>query len=473
VAWDRPLHTAIKTSGKGRQGNKGDGMAVDPQLLYDLLQKARARGATAGDALMVENDAFDVEVRLSDVDKIQQAQQKRLGLRLFFGQRSATTSTSDLSKASLERLLDDTCALAQAMAEDPFAGLPDPQNNATEIPDLDLWDPALERLPVAERTAMATAAERAALDYDPRITNSEGGGYSSALSQVLYVNSHGFMGQYRAASANLSVTAIAADSQGMQRDYWYSAARKLAGLQSPASIGQEAARGALRRLGARKVSTQKVPVIFDARTASGLLGHLCSAVSGSALYRGASFLLNQLGEQIAPPDFTVYDDGTLAAALGSKPFDGEGLPTRRTTVVAGGVLQSYLLDTYTARKLAMRSTGNAARSAGEQPSVSPTNFYLVPGPYTPEAIIASVPHGLYVTELIGFGVNQVSGDYSRGAVGLWIEHGELAYPVEEVTIAGNLRQMFATITMIGNDLDLCRRVAAPTLKIAEMTVAGN
>jgi PmbA protein len=204
-----------------------------------------------------------------------------------------------------------------------------------------------------------------------------------------------------------------------------------------------------------------------------LLGHLCAAVSGGAIYRRASFLLDRLGERIAPPDFTVYDHGTLPATLGAKPFDGEGLPTRQTTVVECGVLRSYLLDTYAARKLGMHSTGNASRSAGEPPGVSPTNFYLEPGAHTPEEIIASVPHGLYVTELIGFGVNQVSGDYSRGAVGLWIEHGELAYPVEEITIAGNLRQMLASIAMIGNDLNLRWKVAAPTLKIAEMTVAGS
>jgi PmbA protein len=269
------------------------------------------------------------------------------------------------------------------------------------------------------------------------------------------------------------VTSIAADSNGMQRDYWFSAARKLDRLQAPIAIGQEAARRTLRRLGARKVSTQKVPVVFDPLTASSLLGHLCTAVSGSAIYRRASFLLDQLGEQIAPEGFTVYDDGTLPEALGSKPFDGEGLPTRRTTVVERGVWRSYLLDTYTARKLGLRSTGNAARSAGEPPGVSPTNFYLEPGPYTPQAIIASVPHGLYVTELIGFGVNQVTGDYSRGAVGIWIEHGELTHAVEEITIAGNLRQMLANIEMIGNDLDLRRKVTAPTLKIAEMTVAGT
>jgi PmbA protein len=448
-------------------------MTVDPSLVQDLLRTARTRGASGGDVLLVENDAFEVTVRLGEVEKIQHAHQKRLGLRLFFGRRSATTSTSDLSEASLERLLDDTCALARAVAEDPWAGLPEPEEMVETLPDLKLWDDALERLSVEERVAMAKAAEHAALDYDARITNSDGGEYSSSQARILYANSYGFVGQYRAGSVHLAVTTIASDHHGMQRDSWYSAARRLDRLHSPLVIGREAARRVLRRLGARKVSTQKVPVVFDPSTASSLLGHLCGAVSGSAIYRGVSFLLGQLGERIAPESFTVYDDGTLAGALGSKPFDGEGLPTRRTAVVERGVLCSYLLDTYTARRLGMCSTGNAARSAGDPPSVSPTNFYLVPGPYTPEEIIASVPCGLYVTELIGFGVNRVTGDYSRGAVGLWIEDGELTRAVEEISIAGNLRQMLAHIEMIGNDLDMRRKVAAPTLKVAEMTVAGN
>lgn len=448
-------------------------MATESHALQDLLAKARTRGATAGDVLLVENDAFEVEVRLGEVEKIQHSHQKRLGLRLFFGQRSATSSTADLSDVSLTRLLDDTCALAQAMAADACAGLPAPEETVITLPELDLWDDTLGRLPVEERTAMAKTAEQAALAYDARMTNSEGGTYQSSQSSVQYANSHGFTGQYRGNSVSLSVAAIASDSNGMQRDHWYSAARRLDRLQEPAAIGQEAARRALRRLRARKVSTQRVPVIFDPHTASSLLGHLCAAVSGSAIYRGMSFLLDQLGERIAPDGFTVYDDGTLLAALGSKPFDGEGLPTRRTAVVEQGILRSYLLDTYTARRLGLHSTGNAARSAGEAPGVSPTNFYLEPGAYTPEHIIASVQKGLYVTELIGFGVNPVTGDYSRGAAGLWIENGELTHAVEEITIAGNLRQMLAGIEMIGNDLELRRKVAAPTLKLSAMTVAGQ
>jgi PmbA protein len=391
---------------------------------------------------------------------------------LFFGQRSATTSTSDFTEASLRQLLDDTCALAQAMAADPMAGLPDPDDTIRDIPDLQLWDAALAQIPVEERTGMARATEQAALAYDPRITNSEGGEYSSSESSVLYANSHGFLGQYRTSSVQLAAVPIASDESGMQRDYWYSTARKFDRLDAPAEIGEEAARRALRRLGARRVPTQKVPVVFAPTIAGGLLGNLCSAISGSAIYRGASFLVDHLGERIAPDHVTVYDDGTLPMALGSKPFDGEGLPTRRTTVVENGVLRSYLLDTYSARKLGMQSTGNAARGAGDPPGVSPTNFYLKPGSHTPEELIASVPNGLYVTGLIGFGVNLVTGDYSRGASGLWIENGELTYPVEEITIAGNLRHMLADIEMIGNDLDMSRKIAAPTLKIGSMTIAG-
>ena len=448
-------------------------MAIDAQAVQDLLQTARSRGATGGDALLVDSTSFDTQVRLGDVETVQNSHQKRLGLRLFFGQRSATTSTSDFSPASLRQLLDDTCVLAQAMADDEHAGLPDADEAATSVPDLGLCDESLQQLPPAERIAMARQAEKAALDYDSRITNSEGGSYDSSQGEVTYVNSHGFVGQYSASLASMSVSSIASDASGMQSGSWFTAGRRLESLEAPDTLGREAARRTLRRLGARRVPTQKVPVVFEASIAAGLLNHLFSAVSGSAIYRAASFLTDSIGEKIAPDTVTVFDDGTLPGAPGSKPFDGEGLPTRRTAVVENGVLLTYLLDTYTGRKLGMRSTGNAARSAGDAPSVSPTNFFLVPGEATPEEIIASVPSGLYVTGLIGFGVNPVTGDYSRGASGLWIEGGELTYAVEEITIAGNLRQMLADIEMIGNDLDRRRRVMAPTLKIREMTIAGS
>lgn len=259
----------------------------------------------------------------------------------------------------------------------------------------------------------------------------------------------------------------------MQRDAWYDVQRKFSRLASAESVGQEATRRTVRRLGSRKVATKRVPVVFDQETAGGLLANLCSAVSGYGLYKRASFLLDQLGESVASDRMTVYDDGRLVGGLGSRPFDGEGLATRKNTIVERGILKSYLLDTYSGRKLGLPSTGNASRGVGESPSVGPTNFYLVPGEKSQQEIIGSIKEGLFVTELIGFGINMVTGDYSRGASGFWIENGELAYPVEEITIAGNLKQMLKDVELIGNDLVFRGRIASPTVKLAEMMVAGN
>ena len=290
---------------------------------------------------------------------------------------------------------------------------------------------------------------------------------------MLYANSLGFIGRYDTSSFSLSVVPVASQNGAMQRDYWYSAHRKLNGLEPAAVVGKKAAERAVRRLGAKRVKTQAAPVVFDAEMAASLLRHWAGAVSGSALYRKTSFLLDKLGEKIATAGVSIDDDARIPSALGSKPFDGEGLPTRRTPVVEDGVLTSYLLDTYSARKLGLRSTGSASRSFADAPVAGPTNFFLRPGDTSPEEIIRSVRSGLYVTELSGFGVNPVTGDYSRGAVGLWIENGELAYPVEEITIAGNLLEMFQHIEALGNDLKLRGTIAAPTLKIARMTIAGD
>ena len=266
---------------------------------------------------------------------------------------------------------------------------------------------------------------------------------------------------------------VAQTNGSMQRDFWYSTQRKFALLEAPEAVGRRAAERALRRLGARKIATREVPVVFDPEISATLLRHLSSALSGYSLYKGASFLAGKLGERIASELVSVVDDGTIPGALGSKPFDGEGLPVGKRRVVERGILKSYLLDTYSGRKLGLPSTGNASRSIGEPPGVSPTNFFLAAGSHSPEEIVASVEEGLYVTELIGFGVNLITGDYSRGAVGLWIEKGKLTYPVEEITIAGNLKEMLGNIEMVGNDLELRGRIAAPTIKISRMTVAGN
>jgi PmbA protein len=444
-----------------------------PELAATVLKRAKALGATEADLLVAEGDSVSVQVRMSEVDRLSKAREKVLGIRVFFGKRSASSSTSDFSKASLDRLVSDTCSLAKAVVEDGTSGLPAPDQMVVDIPDMDMKDN--RQLTVDEEIDLAKRTEHSAFSADARITNSEGAECSAGYGSILLANSHGFVGSYASSSYSLSVSPIALDSQngGMQRDYWYSVKRKFHELDSPEEIGREAARRTVRRLGSRSITTQEVPVIFDPETAKGLLGHISSAVSGYSLYKGASFLLGQLGKSIASNLVTVIDDGRLAGGLGSRPFDGEGLPTRKTMVIDKGVLSSYLLDTYSGRKLGMASTGNASRSVGENPTVGATNLFLSPGFFAPEEILKSVKRGLFVTDLIGFGVNLVTGDYSRGAVGFWVENGELTHPVEEVTIAGNLQQILQDIEMVGNDLEFRGRLASPTVKICKMMVAGH
>ncbi len=450
-----------------------ESQAILSRLAADLVDRAKAQGATEADVLVAEGDSVAVQVRLSAVERLSQAREKRLGLRVFFGKRSASASTSDFSNASLDRLVADTCAFAKAVAEDETSGLPEAVAMAPDVPDLDLHDSTT--MTVEEEIDLAQRAEQAAMDVDPRITNSEGAECAAAHGAVVLANTHGFVGYHRNSRFSVVVTPVAAGStgQGMQRDSWYTVSRKRHELEKPEAIGKTAAERTLRRLGARQVGTQRVPVIFDPQTAKSLLGHLSGAVSGYALYKGASFLLGCLGQPVAPKYVKIEDNGRMPGKLGSRPFDGEGLPTRQTMLVEHGVLASYLLDTYSGRKLGMGSTGNASRSIGDNPVVSPTNLFLHPGDASPEDVIRSVKQGLYVTELIGFGVNMVTGDYSRGASGFWIDHGELAYPVQEVTIAGNLKRMFQDIELIGNDLEFRGRLASPTIKIHEMMVGGS
>lgn len=440
-------------------------------LAEDLLARASKQGATGADVMVADGETLSVQVRMGAVDRLTKAREKRLGLRVFFGQRSASASTSDFSLDSLERFVGETCALAQAVIEDPISGLPEPRQYATEFPDLSIYDPT--KLQTDQQIDLAIRTERAAFAADPRVTNSEGAECDSSSGRIILANSHGFVGQYANSSFSLSVSPIASDGAGMQRDYWYGVDRSFAKLESPEAIGKEATRRTVRKLGARKVPTCSAPVVFDPEVAGSLLSHLCSALSGYALYKGASFLIGQLGAQIAPEFVTIYDDGLMPGGLGTRPFDGEGLPTRKQAVVERGRLTSYLLDTYSGKKLGMASTGSASRSIGESPSAGPTNFYMVPGTTAPETILTTVKQGLYVTDLIGFGINMVTGDYSRGASGFWIENGELAYPVEEITIAGNLKQMYTNIETIGTDLVFRGRIACPTVKLAEMTIAGQ
>jgi len=440
-------------------------------LLGDVLKRAQERGATAADAFLVEDRAFSAQVRLGRVDTVKHAREQHLSLRVFSGKSAAAASTSDFSRTSVERLVDEAVSLSRITAPDELSGLPESSALAREIPALDLDDPTGHDLSPEEKIELARRCEAAALGADPRITNSEGGDFADRRARYAYAASHGFAAEYGTSSFSLSASPVASENGHMQRDGWYHVTRKRARLDSPEEIGKTAARRALRRLGARRVKTAQVPVVFDPETAASLVGHVAGAVAGPSLYRGASFLLGKLGQQIAAPGVTIIDDGTIPEGLGSRPFDGEGLPVRRTVVVDKGVLASYLLDTYSGRKLGMASTHHAARS-GSGVTVGTTNLYLARGAADPEDLIGSVKQGLYVTELIGFGVNGVTGDYSRGAVGMWIDNGELAYPVEEITIAGNLLDVFRAIEGVGNDLVFRDRTAAPTVLVGRMTVAG-
>ena len=441
-------------------------------ILVDVLKRAVERGATAADGFLVEERHFSALVRLGQVDTVTHADDRRLSLRVFAGQASAAASTSDLSRASLERVVDEATALARVTAPDPHAGLPDPGELIDGLPDLDLADPTGHDLTPEEKIDLARRAEAAALAEDPRITNSEGAEFFDRRARYAYATSHGFERTYATSSFGITVSPVASQDGDMQRDSWYSTVRKRARLEEPEAIGRIAASRAVRRLGARKVKTVEVPVIFDPENAASLLRAMAGAASGPSLYRRASFLLERRGTRVAAPTVTIVDDGTIPGALGSRPFDGEGLASRRTVLVRDGVLESYLLDTYSARKLGATSTHHAVRD-GSGVSVSTSNLMLRPGAASPRDLIASVKSGLYVTELIGFGVNGVTGDYSRGAAGLWIENGELSYPVEEVTVAGNLLDMFASVEGIGDDLVLRDRTVSPTLLIGRMVVAGN
>jgi len=445
-------------------------MMID--LLGDLLGRATRAGTTSADAFVVEDQSFSAQVRLGQVDTVKHAREQHLALRVFVGQSMAAASTSDLSRESVQRLVDEAVSLARITSPDPLAGLPDAAELARAFPDLELDDPTGHRLEPEEKIELARRCEAAALEFDPRITNSEGGDFSDRQARYAYASTHGFGGGFRTSSFSLSVSPLASQGGEMQRDSWYHVTRKRARLDSPEEIGRTAARRALRRLGARRVKTVEVPVIFDRDMAASLVRHIAGGASGPARYPGASFLLNRLGESIAAPSVTIIDDGTIPGALGSRPFDGEGLPVRPTVLVDKGALSGYLLDTYSGRKLGLPSTHHAARD-GSGVGVSTTNLYLAPGDAEPADLIGSVKSGLYVTELIGFGVNGVTGDYSRGAVGLWIENGELAYPVEEITVAGNLLDMLQAVEGVGNDLVFRDRTAAPTLLIGRMVVAGT
>jgi len=459
---------------------QGELMCLDMEsLAADVVALAMKAGATDAEAVAREGDEFSVNVRMGEVETLTESGSRGLGLRVFKGTRSASASTSDLTADGIRQLVDGALALANVTEEDPFTGMPERGEFGLLEGDLHLYYDDVYSLAGPERIEWARRAEAAARAADGRITNSDGGSFDAATGRKVLANSRGFLGGYRTSYAGVSAAPLAMDTNGqMQRDGWWSSARSFAHLDSPEAVGAEAARRTLRRLGARRVATQRVPIVFAPEVARSLIGSVFEAASGDSIWRGASFLAGKLGEPIGVASLTIVDDNTMmlgtgAGGFGTSPFDGEGLPSLRTVVVEGGVLCNYLLNTYSARKLGMKSTHNASRGLAGTPGIGCGNLYLEPGRVTPEEIIAGVQAGLYVTSLMGFGVNVVTGDYSRGATGLWIENGQLTHAVEEVTIAGNLAEMLMNVTAIGNDLEFRGAVASPTLRIDGMTVAGS
>jgi PmbA protein len=457
--------------------------STDLQILAaDVLSKALKAGATDAEAVVYEGDEFSSLVRLGQVETLKESGSRAVGLRVFIGQRTASTSSSDFSPESITRLVDGAITLAKITSEDPFAGLPEAHEFGKIEEDQHLYFDDVNAMPPAERIEIARRTEAAAMAYDTRIQNSGGGDFDTSTSHKILMNSRGFTGEYRRSYCGFSAAPIAQDEKGgMQRNYWFSNSRTVTKLENPEEIGQEAARRTLKRLGARQVKTQKAPVVFSPEIARSIIGNIFDAANGDAIYRNASFFSGMLGERVAGENITVIDDGTILhrfedgaiiGGFGTRPFDGEGLPSRRTVLVERGILKNYVMNTYTARKLNMHSTGNASRGLAGNPGIGAGNFFLEAGTLTPEQIIGDIKSGLYVTETMGFGVNLVTGDYSQGASGLWIENGELAYPVEEITIAGNLKDMYKNIVAIGNDLVFRGASAAPTMRIEGMTIAG-
>jgi len=443
------------------------------ELAQDIVKQAQAAGATDAECTIAEGDEFSANVRMREVENLKEAGSRGAGLRILIGRKTGASYTSDLSQDGIAHLVKSAIELADITSEDPHAGLPEDHELGAVPGDLCLYSDDVPALDPGLKIDAAKRAEEAALSFDPRIFNSEGASFDNHVGRHVFANSRGFAGEYRSSYCSLAASPVARDGDSMERDYWFTMARGFAGLEPAEQVGRMAAKRALRRLNAVKVETQKVPVVFEPRTARSLLDNIFEAVHGMSIYRHESFLAGKIGETVAADNVTVVDDGTLPGLFGTSPFDDEGVPSRRTLVIDRGVLKSYLMNTYAARKLGMKTTGNASRGLTGNAGIGHGNFFLEKGVQTAEDIIAGIPNGFYVTELMGFGVNIVTGDYSRGAAGLWIRNGELAFAVSEVTIAGNLMDMLRGVEAIGSDLEFRGSVAAPTLKIGEMTVGGK
>ena len=440
--------------------------AID--LLQDLIGRARRAGADAADAVFFEGVSLSHGRRLGKTEKLERSEGHDLGLRVFVGRQQAVVSSSDRSPKALDELVQRAVAMAHAVPEDPFCGIADPDEITHDWPALDMSDP---EEPSAETLIeRARAAEEAALAVSG-VTNSEGAEAGWGRSQVALVASNGFAGGFSGTSQGISASVISGQGTGMERDYDYASAVYAADLRDPVEIGKSAGERAVRRLGAKKMPTCRCPVVFDPRVARGFISALLGSISGPAIARGTSFLKDKLGERIFPEAITIIDDPHRHRGLRSKPFDGEGLANHRRAIIDKGVLTTWLLDLRSARQLHLKSTGHAARGTSSPPGPAPTNVWIEPGSASPQELMSDIESGFYVTEMMGMGVNGVTGDYSRGAAGFWIDKGEIAFPVSEMTVAGNLKDMFLRL-VAANDLEFKAGLDAPTLRMDDLTVAG-
>ncbi len=432
-------------------------------IIERALEEARARGASQAEAAVSQDTGLSVGVRLGEVETLEHQRDRSMGITVYFGRRKGSASTADFSMDAVRATVAKACSIARFTAEDESAGLADAALMAASPPDLDLshpWNVSADRA-----IEIAKACEAAALGFDSRINNSEGASVGTHQGLHVYGNTHGFVGGYPTTSHTLSCVVLAGSGEDMQRDYWYTSSRDWREMQDAESVGRESAQRTIARLGPRKISTRRAPVLFVPELARGLIGHFVAAIRGSSQYRQASFLLNSAGQQVFPSGFSIAERPHIPKAMGSAPFDDEGVATRDRELIADGVLTGYILSSYSARKLGLQTTGNAGGS--HNLIVAPTLAGGLP------ALLSRLGTGLLLTELMGQGVNTVTGDYSRGAAGFWVENGAIQYPVAEITIAGNLSSMFAGIAAAGDDIDARGGVRVGSILLQEMTIAGE
>jgi PmbA protein len=442
-------------------------------LATELVAAFRKQGIDACDVYIVNSSEFNTDVRLGKIEKLEQSISKGLGLRIIKNNATALTYTTDFADKSVKNLVNDTLEIVKVSNADQYNGLAPKEHLGVYDGKLQMFDESLAAVTPARKVEMAKEMEDAGMKYDKRITNTEGSNWYDSTRQLTLANSDGFTGQYKSTVASLSLSLLAEENGVKQTDYWYSFNRFLSGLDSPKSIGEEAARRVTRKLGGRKVKSQKVPIVLDPLVSRRLVSMLFGAASGRSIYRRSSFLVDKVGTEIASPLVTIVDDATISDGPSSRPFDAEGVRSSRVSVVEKGVLKSYVCDAYAARRLNLKPTGNAARSYQSLPTVGSTNLFMTAGASNPKEIVKSVKNGLYLTALFGQGANGVTGDISQGAGGFWIENGEITYPVQEITLAGNALTLMKNITMVGNDLSFkFGGTAAPTLLISEATIGG-